>query len=145
LRQPVPAPATPGPADTPLTTADPPPSLSPAAQQEEPAVDIERLIDLAGGEMGLRELTDLYLGQTTEQMESLKLAVEAGAVQEVERIAHKSAGASATCGMNAIVAPLRKLERQGHEGRLSDAATLVSQASKELERIRIYLNNRRRS
>jgi CheY-like chemotaxis protein/HPt (histidine-containing phosphotransfer) domain-containing protein len=145
LRQLVPTPAIPGPGDTPLTTADPPPLLSSAAQHEQPVVDIERLIDLAGGEMGMCELTDLYLGQTTEQMESLKLAVEAGAVQEVERIAHKSAGASATCGMNAIVAPLRELERQGHEGKLSDAAALVSQASKELERIRIFLNNRRRS
>ena len=124
-----------------------PPSLSPAAQQDEPAVDIERLIDIAGGAETalLRELTDLYLRQTTEQIESLMVAVEAGAVREVERIAHKSAGASVTCGMNAIVPPLRELERQGHEGNLSGAAALVSQASKELERIRIFLNNRRRS
>ena len=132
-------------AATTRATAEPPPSLSRAAGREEPAVDMERLIDLAGGgETGLLELTDLYLSQTTEQMESLKVAVETGAVQEVERIAHKSAGASATCGMNAIVLPLRELERQGHEGKLSDAVALVSQASKELERIRIFLNNRLR-
>ena len=119
-------------------------SAPPAA--EEPPVDIERLIDLAGGDdAGLRELTDLYLNQTTEQLQGLKVAVETGAMQDVERIAHKSAGASATCGMNAIVPHLRELERQGHQGKLSDGLELVSKAGKELERIRNYLNNRRRS
>jgi len=85
------------------------------------------------------------LNQTTEQLQVLKVAVETGAMQDVERIAHKSAGASATCGMNAIVPHLRELERQGHQGKLSDGPELVSKAGKELERIRNYLNNRRRS
>jgi HPt (histidine-containing phosphotransfer) domain-containing protein len=83
--------------------------------------------------------------QTTEQLRSLKTAVEANAVQEVERIAHKSAGASATCGMNSIVPALRELERQGREGKLSDATALAGQAAKELERIRAFLDNRRRT
>ena len=126
----------------------PPPGAGepPSLRQEEPLVDLERLIDLAGGdEAGLNELTDLYLAQTTEQLQSLKLAVETGALQDVQRIAHKSAGASATCGMNAIVPHLRELERQGFEGKLSGAQALVARAGKELERIRTYLNNRRRS
>ena len=114
-------------------------------EKEEPPVDLERLVELAGGdEVGIAELTDLYLNQTTEQLQSLKTAVEAGVVQDVERIAHKSAGASATCGMNSIVPALRELERQGREGKLSNAPALVEQASKELERIRAFLNNRRR-
>jgi len=117
----------------------------PPKEKEEPPVDLERLVELAGGdEVGIAELTDLYLNQTTEQLGSLKTAVEAGVVQDVERIAHKSAGASATCGMNSIVPALRELERQGREGKLSNAPALVEQASKELERIRTFLNNRRR-
>src|SRR5207237_7167430 len=96
--------------------AVPPPP--PPKEKEEPPVDLERLADLAGGdEAGIRELTELYLTQTTEQLEHLKTAVESGAIPQVEHISHKSAGASATCGMNSIVPFLRELERQGHEGK----------------------------
>src|SRR2546430_11310092 len=123
--------------------APPPP---PPKEREEPPVDFERLAELAGGdEAGIRELTELYLTQTTEQLLSLKAAVQAGAVQEVERIAHKSAGASATCGMNSIVPALRELERQGRERALSNAPALAEQAGQEPERIRAFLDNRRRS
>jgi HPt (histidine-containing phosphotransfer) domain-containing protein len=75
-------------------------------------------------------------------MEELRAAVGSGAIKEVERIAHKSGGASATCGMNAIVPVLRELERQGREGVLSGADLLCAQAAKELERIRTFLKNR---
>jgi CheY-like chemotaxis protein/HPt (histidine-containing phosphotransfer) domain-containing protein len=117
---------------------------APIAAAEESPVDLERLIDLSGGDNdGIRELTELYLTQTTDQLESLRRAVETNAVQDVERIAHKSAGASATCGMTAMVPPLRELERQGQAGDLHGAAALVAQAAKELERIRVFLNNRK--
>jgi HPt (histidine-containing phosphotransfer) domain-containing protein len=39
----------------------------------------------------------------------------------VRRIAHSCAGASATCGMKRIVPLLRELERQGDEGKLTNA------------------------
>ena len=65
--------------------------------------------------------------------------------EEIQHLAHKSAGASATCGMNAIVPHFRELERQGYEGKLSGAPALLARAGKELERIRTFLNNRRRS
>jgi len=111
-------------------------------EQTEPPVDIERLAEMAGGdEAGIQELIDLYFTQTSNQFEQLREAVQANAFEEVERIAHKAAGASATCGMNAVVPALRELERQGREGRLVEAATLVAHTVNELERIRTYLNN----
>jgi len=131
-------------ASPPAAAAPPLPQRPPPATEEqtEPPVDIERLSEMAGGdEAGIRELIDLYFAQTSNQFEQLRAAVQANALQEVERIAHKASGASATCGMNAIVPALRELERQGREGRLVDAATLVAHALKELERIRTYLNN----
>ena len=134
------------PGQHPRAAAEPPPPAPPPVEPEEPPVDLERLADLAGGdEAGIRELTELYLTQTTEQLQHLKTAVESGAIPQVEHISHKSAGASATCGMNSIVPFLRELERQGHEGKLSGASALVTQASKELERIRAFLHNRQRS
>ena len=130
------------PAPAPFPTASEPESAT-EATAEEPAVDWERLTELAGGDQdGIRELATLYLTQTTEQFGELAAAVKAGQVQEVERVAHKSAGASATCGMNAIVPLLRELERQGREGTLIDAENLMARASKELDRIRDFLKDR---
>jgi signal transduction histidine kinase/HPt (histidine-containing phosphotransfer) domain-containing protein len=135
----------------PVSAPRPPVAAVPSAMQPpapvvkeplEPPVDIERLAEMAGGdEAGIRELIDLYFAQTTNQFEELKAAVQGNVSRDVERIAHKAAGASATCGMNAVVPALRELERQGREGRLVDAATLVAQTLNELERIRTYLNN----
>ncbi len=126
------------------TPPEPQPTLPTAVQERaEPPVDIERLAEMAGGdEAGISELIELYFVQTSSQFEQLKAAVQANELEEVERIAHKAAGASATCGMNAVVAALRELERQGREGKLLEAAQLVAHALKELERIRTYLNNR---
>ncbi|HYT59424.1 MAG TPA: response regulator [Haliangiales bacterium] len=122
------------------------PSPAPKEEKEEPPVDIDRLVEMAGGDAaGVRELIDLYLNQTVEQLRGLKAAIESTAVPEVERIAHKAAGASATCGMNSIVPSLRELERQGREGKLSNAPALAEQASKELERIRCFLENWQKS
>ena len=110
-------------------------------RQVEPPVDVERLLEMAGGdEAGLRELTELYLAQMSEQLQTLKAAVDSGTVLEVERVAHKAAGASATCGMSAIVPSLRELERQGHEGILTNASEMVGQARKEFEQIRSFLD-----
>jgi len=73
-------------------------------------------------------------------LQELRAAAEKSGSKEVERIAHKAAGASATCGMNAIVPTLRELERQGRENALKDAVLLVARAAKELERIRAFLD-----
>ena len=130
------------PAEAAAPPLQPPPTS--VQEQTEPPVDIERLAEMAGGDdSGIRELIDLYFAQTSTQFEQLRVAVQANAPEEVERVAHKAAGASATCGMNAVVPALRELERQGREGRLVDAATLVVHALKELERIRTYLNTQR--
>jgi CheY-like chemotaxis protein/HPt (histidine-containing phosphotransfer) domain-containing protein len=131
------------PAPSRVSAVKPAPDPIPVSNSDEPPVDMERLSELAGGEEGdIRDLANLYLTQTTTQMEELRAAVGSGAIKEVERIAHKSGGASATCGMNAIVPVLRELERQGREGVLSGADLLCAQAAKELERIRTFLKNR---
>ena len=103
-------------------------------------VDMERLIEFTDGSAdNLRELITLYLDQTAEQMEQLEAAVAAGSPAEVRRIAHSCAGASSTCGMRELVPLLRELERQGLEGKLTNAAQLCEQAAKEFARIRAFL------
>ena len=93
---------------------------SPAASPEDAPVDMARLLDFTDGDPdNLRELVTLYLDQTREQMGQIEAAIQAGAAQEVRRLAHSCAGASATCGMRRLVPLLRELERQGFEEQLT--------------------------
>ena len=107
---------------------------------EEPIVDMARLMDFTEGSVeSLRELVTLYLKQTSQQLSQLEAAVQAENAAEVRRIAHSCAGASATCGITRLVPPLRELERQGYEGRLTNAKELCGQLVRDFERIRNFL------
>jgi CheY-like chemotaxis protein len=107
---------------------------------EKPAVDMERLNEFTeGNPENLTELVTLYVKQTTQQLEQLEAAVKAGDAPAVKRLAHSCAGASATCGMQRIVVPLRELERQGAENKLTTATELSAQVTQEFELIRTTL------
>ena len=115
------------------------PPIQPTAQEEAP-VDMERLLDFANGDLeSLRELVTLYIDQTATQVGQITAAVQAGRAGEVRRLAHSCAGACATCGIHRMVSLLRELERQGHEGTLTNAADLSRQISEEFECIRTFL------
>jgi CheY-like chemotaxis protein/HPt (histidine-containing phosphotransfer) domain-containing protein len=112
----------------------------PAESSETPPVDVERLVDMGGSdELGLRELTDLYLAQTEEQLADLRAAISNSDAKEVERVAHKAAGASSTCGMLAVVEALRQMETQARAEDLSQAPRLLASVTRDLERIRAFL------
>jgi CheY-like chemotaxis protein len=137
----VPETSTPQPAQT--TTATAPLKTASESNMIEPVpVDMERLLDFTNGNPeDLRELINLYLKQTGEQIEQLAAAVQAGSAAEVRRLAHSCAGASATCGMSRIVPLLRELEKQGNEGQLTGAAELSRQVNDEFKRIHAYLES----
>ena len=123
------------------TAASLPAESSPATPSPEDApVDMSRLLDFTDGDTdNLRELVTLYLSQAGGQLEQLEAAVRAGTPQEVRRLAHSCAGASATCGMRRLVPLLRELERQGFEGRLTSATELSHQAREAFEGGRHFL------
>jgi len=125
----------------PSETADSREPTKPAAAAEADApVDMSRLLDFTDGDPeNLRELVTLYLSQTEEQLGQLEAAVQAGAAQEVRRLAHSCAGASATCGVRHLAPLLRELERQGFEGQLTNATQLSREAGEEFKRIRSFL------
>ncbi|MBI3875375.1 MAG: response regulator, partial [Verrucomicrobia bacterium] len=132
----------------PAAAAPPQPARAPASparvaaapSAQEAPVDIERLTDLAGGgEEEVRGLVDLYLNQTTGQLDSIREAIETGKASEVRRIAHSCVGASATCGMQTLVAPLRELEAMGDRGQLQGAMRAWQQAAHEFDRVKQFL------
>jgi CheY-like chemotaxis protein len=112
-------------------------AATPAA---EPPVDMDRLNSLVDGDPGsLRELVELYLKQTTQQLAQLEAAVRANKADEVRRVAHSCAGASATLGMTRLVPLLRDLEKQGASGTLTTAAQLCENAAREFKLIQNFL------
>jgi len=124
-------------------TVAPTAPAAPAAPKDQPPVEMERLTDLTdGNEENLRELVELYMKQTAEQIEQIRAAVQANRTDEVRRVAHSCAGASATCGIRHMVPLLRELERQGQEGKLTNAQPLSEQAAVEFERVCAFLTAR---
>jgi CheY-like chemotaxis protein len=116
------------------------------AKPAAPALDIpidEALVDLDCLEAAanedpkiLEELVGLYFAQATDLMNGLRGAINSGSAKDIDHFAHKLVGASLACGMSAMVAPLRELEKRGKEGRLGDAEALFDQASRHLEMTR---------
>ncbi len=108
---------------------------------EKPPVDIGRLMQFAAGDWStFREIVDVYLTQTAPQLAQLEKAVSERNAAEVGALAHKCAGASATCGMNAIAPLLRELEHFGRSGQLAGADSLIRQVNEAFQSIRQFLD-----
>ena len=107
-----------------------------------PPVDVERLMEFSDGTTeSLRELINLYLDQTRKQLDQLQSAVATRNAPEVRRIAHSSAGASATCGMITMAPLLRELEHLGVQEKLDGAAELTAKCEQEYARVREKLQS----
>ncbi|MBN1395119.1 MAG: CHASE domain-containing protein [Pirellulales bacterium] len=114
--------------DSPASCADK------TAEIEQSTLDVESLRDIAEGDPeGAVELIQLYLEQADETMTNLRTAVEAGAADRVNQLAHRLAGASAACGATAMIGPLREMERRGLENQMEDVERLLEDIHRQLE------------
>ncbi len=112
----------------------------PPAAAGSPPVDMERLEDMNDGSAeNFRELVELYFKQTAQQLDQIEAAVNANDADKVRYVAHSCAGASATLGMVRIVPLLRVLERQGSEGKLTNAVEICENARREFKLIQNFL------
>jgi signal transduction histidine kinase/ActR/RegA family two-component response regulator/HPt (histidine-containing phosphotransfer) domain-containing protein len=117
-----------------------PPVAAPVNPADEPPVDMDRMTDLTDGNHdNLRELVEMYLKQTHKQFGQLTAAIRDGKADDVRRVAHSGAGASATLGMTRLVPQLRALEKLGASGTLTGAEQICETAVKEFDRIREFL------
>jgi two-component system sensor histidine kinase/response regulator len=104
-----------------------------------PPVDLARLQELTGGDsQEMLELVELYLEQTAADLVRLHAAIQAEAIAEIERLAHSSAGASANCGMVAMITPLRVLELEAHGGKLTAGMEAYTAVADAFERTKNY-------
>lgn len=124
-----------------LLDATRPPSSVPAKGTDEPLLDLDRLKEMAGDTAdGVQELAGLYLTEASQQIQQMGRAIESKSAAEVAHLAHKCFGASATCGMTAILPSLRELERLGHSGRLSNAQHFWNEANEALDQLKDLYN-----
>jgi CheY-like chemotaxis protein len=105
-------------------------------------VDMQRLHDVMGDEADeYSEILEEYISHMSESLQKLDAAVSAQNHHEVEFIAHNCAGTSATCGMTAVVGPLRELEDAGRKASLENALPLIAQTRGGFERICAFLKD----
>lgn len=106
-------------------------------------IDWSRLEQLTGGNPDLtRELIALYFQKTAEQIEQLEEALKSADPIQVEMLAHKCKGASATCGIEVVTRPMTELEATARSGDLSNAGKHLAEASEAFARLRESFANR---
>jgi HPt (histidine-containing phosphotransfer) domain-containing protein len=113
----------------------------PKGTQSPSPVDMEVFLEVAGKKERIPETARRYTEQTREDLETLQKAITAGIAAEVKRVAHKVAGSSAMCGMNAMAVLLRNVERMGHERQLANAGRVFAQVEQEFVRIKAFFAN----
>ncbi|HUK82805.1 MAG TPA: response regulator [Verrucomicrobiae bacterium] len=119
------------------------PQAVPTAGDGEPPVDMERLMDVASGDDDtMRQLVAMYLEQTPPKMAALETAIQQSDAKGVKQHAHSVAGTSASCGMTALVAPMRALEKMALEGDLAEAAAVFADGQQQFARVRQFLEER---
>src|SRR5580658_11306889 len=122
-------------------TTKPPGSVAVPPASAEPAVEMERLTELAGGDKDmLRELVELFYKQTGKQLAQLEEAVRANKTEEVRHLAHSCKGASATMGMAPLAAIFFDLEKKGRAGALDGFEPLLAGAAREFKRVQDFLS-----
>jgi signal transduction histidine kinase/HPt (histidine-containing phosphotransfer) domain-containing protein len=124
----------------PTTETKPKPAPKIETPNAEPPVEMDRLNDLTDGNAdSLRELVEMYHKQTTQQLAQIEAAVRANKTDDVRRVAHSCAGASATLGMIRFAGLMRALEKEGASGKLTDAARICEDAAREFKAINDFL------
>ncbi|MEW6159555.1 MAG: response regulator [Verrucomicrobiota bacterium] len=110
------------------------------------AVNLAHLKEATGGDpVVLREVMDLFLGQSRELVGQLDDAVKNRSAREIEYVAHKFAGSCATCGVEAIVPTLRELERLGRENQLDNTPAQFATARRQFAEVEAALEVFRKS
>jgi len=88
------------------------------------------------------ELVNLYLSDMARNLDRIEAAIRLWDCEAVSLVAHGSAGASANCGMTAVVEPLREIEKAGLSRNLAGAEVLLRDAREQFARIQSFLEER---
>ena len=109
----------------------------------EPTVDpggIERLLEITGGDIAfVDELITTYIDDARDQIEALRRAAVAGAVDELVRPAHSLKSSSDGVGAVALAGLCRALEAEARGGAVIDPVEQVAVIAETFEATRTEL------
>jgi PAS domain S-box-containing protein len=115
-------------------------NVSASIKKTLPLVDRNRVLDAVGNEGQIpAKFVEFYQSQMSEELNRLRIAIRSGSAEEVIQIAHGCAGMNANCGLLAVVAPLRELERMGREGNLEGADLIADKVDFDFARVHLIL------
>ncbi len=117
--------------------------LDVSSEREDIELDLSVIEDLAGGdEKLLAELIGMFIRNTAAAIEKMRAVVATGQFREAALIAHTALGFTATVGIQALIEPLRGLERAAQAADAAKAQRLSAQWEWKFERIRKRLKAR---
>ncbi len=88
--------------------------------------DIDHGMQIFGGEKDMLALImDSFLDKIPEDLDALVQAVEQASVEDVERYAHRMAGAAGMVGAMRFMSLLRELEMSAKAGGLEEAESML--------------------
>lgn len=100
-------------------------------------VDVARFQELSDGDpQSFRELVELYLSKTAEQLSDLEKAIATRAGPQVSRMSHSLVGANLMVGLGLIVPALRQLEAQGEKGEWVHSAETFKEVTNQFQKIK---------
>jgi HPt (histidine-containing phosphotransfer) domain-containing protein len=106
-------------------------------------MNIKGFEDLCDGDAeALRELIQLYLTKTTEQMRQLKKGIEENSPVTVSRLAHAISGANLMVGIDSIALPLRQLERCSEAGDMAQAKIIFQEVEVQYKDLSLFLKEK---
>lgn len=105
---------------------------------------IQRLRESLGGnnvQETIRELVGIYLAETPAMIATLRTALDQEDHEVWVRLAHTLKSSSAQLGATHLANLCKKLEMEGHSGRVPSGHELVENIAVEYERVRIALDS----
>ena len=107
----------------------------------DPPVNLTVLRDAADGDpVFMRDLAELFVVQTREQLNLLHAAVVEGLISRVQSIAHRCKGGSSACGATKLASLFHDLERLGRGQNLAPAQPVVAEIEHEFARVQTFLS-----
>jgi HPt (histidine-containing phosphotransfer) domain-containing protein len=98
-----------------------------------PAFDPRVLLDEYGDEALVRDLAKLLVATVPEQVDAVRMAVDAGDGSALRAAAHKLRGSIVSFGVPTTVDAARRLEAMGASGDLAGADSLIPQLAADVQ------------
>jgi HPt (histidine-containing phosphotransfer) domain-containing protein len=103
-------------------------------QRSEVPWNISKTLELLGGDLALfQEVMDIFLAEAPIHLAALRLAVERGQAETVEKTAHTLKGELGYLGIPAISQTATQMEEMGRSNNVTGAANLLAQFEADMK------------